>query len=189
MDKTPVPQKPLAPHLVATVDFTNDTRPAENYQMRIARDGTWFYRGTPIVRTALAKLFSTVLKRDGAGDYWLVTPAERGRIEVEDVPFVAVEMKAEGAGENQKLSFRTNLDDWATAGPEHPIRLADGAEEGGTLSDARVPYILVRGGLEARLGRAVFYELVELAVERQTPQGTELGVWSERIFFPLGLAG
>jgi hypothetical protein len=187
MDKTPVPEKALAPHRTATVDFTNDTRPNENYEMRIARDGTWFYHGTPIGRIALAKLFSTVLRRDSAGDYWLVTPAERGRIAVEDVPFVAVEMKVQGAGEDQKLSFRTNLDEWATAGPEHPIRVADDVEEGGTLSDTRVPYILVRGGLEARVGRAVFYELVELAVERQTPQGIELGVWSERIFFPLGL--
>lgn len=184
----PGPRDPLPPHRVATVDFTNDARPDENYQMRIARDGTWFYHGTPIGRIALAKLFATVLKRDAAGDYWLVTPAERGRIAVEDVPFVAVEMTAEGAGEDQKLSFRTNLDEWATAGPDHPIRVAEDNREGGTLSDVRVPYILVRGGLEARIGRAVFYELVELAVERQTPEGTELGVWSERTFFPLGPA-
>lgn len=188
MDNPPVSQDTLPPHRVATVDFTNDTRPDENYQMRIARDGTWFYHGTPIGRIALAKLFSTVLKRDAAGDYWLVTPAERGRIAVEDVPFVAVEMKVEGMGEDQTLSFRTNLDEWATAGPDHPIRVADETDPGGTLSDTRVPYILVRGGLEARIGRAVFYELVELAVERRTPEGTVLGVWSERTFFPLGPA-
>ena len=170
----------------ATVDFTDDTRPDENYEMRIARDGTWFYHGTPIGRIALAKLFSTVLRRDEAGDYWLVTPAERGRITVEDAPFVAVEMKAKGTGEDQTLSFRTNLDEWAMAGPDHPIRIGADTEPGGALSDATVPYILIRDRLEARIGRAVFYELVELAVERQTPQGIELGVWSERTFFPLG---
>lgn len=180
MDKIPVPTGG------ATVDFTNDTRPDENYEMRIARDGTWFYHGTPIGRIALAKLFSTVLKRDAAGDFWLVTPAERGRITVEDAPFVAVELKAEGGGEDQTLSFRTNLDEWATAGPEHPIRIGADSEPGVKLSGASVPYILIRDGLEARIGRAVFYELVELAIERQTPQGIELGVWSERTFFPLG---
>lgn len=195
MDKITIPSGgatvDFTPGGAAAVDFTNDTRPDENYEMRIARDGTWFYHGSPIGRIALAKLFSTVLRRDAAGDYWLVTPAERGRITVEDAPFVAVELKADGTGEDQTLSFRTNLDEWATAGPDHPIRIgADSAPggtlPGGTLSGAPVPYILVRNGLEARVGRAVFYELVELAVERQTPQGIELGVWSERTFFPLG---
>jgi len=159
-----------------------DGRPDEQYHMRIARDGTWFYHGSPIGRIALVKLFSTVLRRDDAGDYWLVTPAERGRIDVDDVPFVAVELKAEGEGEAQNLSFRTNLDEWVTAGPDHPVRVAGDPE----LSGAPAPYILIRDRLEARIGRAVFYELVELAVERQTPQGTELGVWSGQTFFPLG---
>jgi len=150
--------------------------------MRIARDGTWFYHGSPIGRIALAKLFATVLRRDDAGDYWLITPAERGRITVEDVPFVAVELKAEGEGEARTLSFRTNLDDWVTAGADHPIRVVMGDE----LSDTPAPYILIRERLEARIGRAVFYELVGLAEERQTANGIELGVWSEQIFFPLG---
>ena len=159
-----------------------DDRPDEQYDMRIARDGTWFYHGSPIGRIALVKLFATVLRRDDAGDFWLITPAERGRITVEDVPFIAVEVQAEGKGEAQTLSFRTNLDEWVTAGPDHPIRVAGEAE----LSDAPVPYILIRDRLEARIGRAVFYELVGLAEERQTPQGIELGVWSGRTFFPLG---
>jgi len=167
-----------------------DDRPDEQYDMRIARDGTWFYHGSPIGRIALVKLFATVLRRDDEGDYWLITPAERGRIAVEDVPFVAVEVQADGAGETQILSFRTNLDQWVTAGPDHPIRVAQGAAnqgaEGAELSDAPAPYILIRDRLEARIGRAVFYELVGLAEERQTPQGIELGVWSEQTFFPLG---
>jgi len=174
MDKMPTP---------STLPFPQgDDRPDQQYHMRIARDGTWFYHGSPIGRIALVKLFSTVLRRDDAGDYWLVTPAEQGRIEVDDVPFVAVEVKAEGAGQGRSLSFRTNLDEWVTAGPDHPIRVIGDPE----LSDAPAPYILIRDRLEARIGRAVFYELVELAEERQTPQGTELGVWSGQTFFPLG---
>jgi uncharacterized protein len=159
-----------------------DDRPDEQYDMRIARDGTWFYHGSPIGRIALVKLFATVLRRDDAGDFWLITPAERGRITVEDVPFVAVEVQAQGEGDTRTLSFRTNLDEWVTAGPDHPIRVVQGAE----LSDAPAPYIVIRDRLEARIGRAVFYELVGLAEERQTPQGIELGVWSEQTFFPLG---
>jgi uncharacterized protein len=154
--------------------------------MRIARDGTWFYHGSPIGRIALAKLFATVLRRDDAGDFWLITPAERGRITVEDVPFVAVEVQAEGTGEAQTLSFRTNLDEWVTAGPDHPIRVDRSGAGGRELSDAPVPYILIRDRLEARIARAVFYELVGLAEERHTPQGIELGVWSGQTFFPLG---
>ena len=154
--------------------------------MRIARDGTWFYHGSPIGRIALVKLFATVLRRDDAGDYWLITPAERGRITVEDVPFVAVEVQAQGEGDMRTLSFRTNLDEWVTAGPDHPIRVAQGAVGGAELSDAPAPYILIRDRLEARIGRAVFYELVGLAEERQTPQGIELGVLSGQTFFPLG---
>ena len=163
-----------------------DDRPDEAYDMRIARDGTWFYHGSPIGRIALVKLFATVLQRDDAGDFWLITPAERGRITVEDAPFVAVEVRAEGQGAGQTLSFRTNLDAWVTAGADHPIRVAQARAPGGELSDAPAPYILIRDRLEARIGRAVFYELVGLAEERRTPQGIELGVWSERIFFPLG---
>jgi len=182
MDKMPTPSPlPFPP---------GDDRPDEQYDMRIARDGTWFYHGSPIGRIALVKLFSTVLRRDDAGDYWLITPAERGRITVEDVPFVAVEVKAEGEGEARSLSFRTNLDEWVTAGPGHPIRVVHGptggAPEDPELSGGPAPYILIRDRLEARIGRAVFYELVELAEERLTPQGTELGVWSEQTFFPLG---
>jgi len=159
--------------------------PARNggdaYDIRIARDGTWFYHGSPIERIALVKLFATVLKRDEAGDFWLVTPAERGRIRVDDAPFVAVGVRTEGEGDGQRLVFRTNLDQEVTAGPEHPIRVAHDP-----LSDEPSPYILVGERLEARISRAVFYDLVEHAVTRATPQGSELGLWSERIFFPLG---
>ena len=92
-------------------------RPDEGYQIRIDRDGTWYYHGSPIRRMELVKLFSTVLRRDEAGDYWLVTPAERGRIQVDEVPFTAVGLTVRGEGDTQELIFRTNLDVEVTAGP------------------------------------------------------------------------
>src|SRR5438874_1515264 len=95
--------------------------PAElgDLDMRIARDGTWFYRGSPIARMPLVKLFASVLRREEDGSYWLVTPAERGRVTVEDAPFIAVAVDREGEGRDQRLIFRTNLDEIVTAGPGH----------------------------------------------------------------------
>jgi hypothetical protein len=148
--------------------------------MRIARDGTWFYRGSPIGRKPLVKLFSTVLRREN-GEFWLVTPVERGRILVDDAPFVAVEVDAEGVGAERRLVFRTNVDDIVTADEAHPIRVDHDPETG----EPR-PYITVREGLEARILRPVYYHLVELG-EFETHDGTEqLGVRSCGRFFPLG---
>ncbi len=147
--------------------------------MRIAADGTWYYRDSPIGRPALVKLFASVLRRDEAGLYWLVTPAERGRIQVEDAPFVAVELDRRGEGRCQELIFRTNLDDIAIADAAHPLRVA------GSESRPR-PYILVRNGLEARLARPVFYRLVELGVEECVGEEKIFGAWSRNQFFPLG---
>ena len=147
--------------------------------MRIARDGTWFYHGSPIGRKPLVQLFASVLRREANGEYWLVTPAERGRVEVEDAPFVAVELAVEGRGHGQVLRFRTNLDEWAEAGPQRPIRIVSGDPKSGPR-----PYVLVRDGLEALIARPVFYELVALA----QPKGDgaqEMGVWSKGAFFPL----
>src|SRR5580704_3344618 len=96
--------------------------------MRIARDGTWFYRGSPLGRLPLVKLFASVLRREADGRYWLVTPAERGRVTVDDAPFVAVELTAEGQGREQNLIFRTNLDEIVTAGLEHPLRVETAAD-------------------------------------------------------------
>lgn len=152
-----------------------------DYHLRIARDGTWYHRGSPIARKPLVKLFSTVLRREDDGEYWLVTPAERGRIEVEDAPFTAVELSVTGAGEAQALSFRTNLDDWVTAGPEHPIRVETCPDTG----EPR-PYILVRGRLEALIQRPVFYELVERAETKKQDGKAIVGLWSQGTFFCLG---
>lgn len=148
--------------------------------MRIGRDGTWYYGGSPINRVALVKLFASVLRRDEDGAFWLVTPAERGRVVVEDAPFIAVAIDKQGAGRDQALIFRTNLDEIVTAGPEHPLRV-ETAEDG-----TPAPYIMVRPGLEARLSRPVFYELVELGQEEAMGGKQQFGVWSQGVFFRLG---
>lgn len=150
--------------------------------MRIARDGTWFYHGSPIGRKPLVILFSSVLHRDASGDYWLETPAEKARIRVDDAPFTAVEMTVSGEGDRQLLNFRTNVDEWLTAGPGHPIRVRQDVETGEPS-----PYVLVRDRLEALIVRSVYYELVALGVERRAADGrTMLGVHSGGMFFELG---
>jgi hypothetical protein len=146
--------------------------------MRIDRNGTWYYRGSPIGRPALVKLFSTVLRRDADGVYWLTTPAENGRIAVEDAPFIGVELIVEGAGRNQIIRVRTNVDDVVTMDEAHPLRVAAAGAE-------PRPYIHVRKGLEARLARAVFYHLVALGEAAENEQGA-FGVWSCGQFFSLG---
>ena len=151
--------------------------------MRIARDGTWYYRGSPIGRPALVKLFASVLRREPDGSYWLVTPAERGRVEVEDVPFLVVALTIDGDGRDQQLIFRTNLDEFVTAGFENPIRVETAA------SGEPSPYIHLRRGLEARIARPVFYELVELAAEERVGDEMQFGVWSRGRFFHLGDPG
>jgi len=152
-------------------------------EMRITRDGTWFYRGSPIARLPLVKLFASVLRREVDGHYWLVTPAERGKIEVEDVPFLAVALTVAGEGRDQQLIFRTNLDDIVTAGADNPLRVET------TGNGEPAPYILVRDDLEARIARPVFYELVELGREERVENTTQFGVWSRGMFFRLGTPG
>ncbi len=151
-----------------------------NFAIRIARDGTWFYRGSPIGRKELVCLFASVLRRDPDGAYILETPVERGRIEVEDAPFVAVEMWWRDCNGRSCLTFRTNLDEMVTADADHPIRVT---------IDLRTreprPYITVRPGIEARISRAVFYELVALAQTETLDGRKTLGVWSEGVFFPI----
>jgi len=152
------------------------------FGLKIARDGRWWHEGRPIERIALVKLFASVLRREPDGGYWLATPVERGRIEVEDVPFVAVELVATGAGSGQRLRLRSNLDEWVTVGPQHPLRLRRSAASG---DGALVPYVEFRPGLEARLARPVYYQLVDLGEERREGDLTRFGVWSEGRFFAL----
>lgn len=144
----------------------------------IQRDGTWLHEGAPIKRARLVRLFSTILRREG-DEYFLVTPAEKRRIVVEDAPFLAVRMQAKGRGDSQTLSFQTNLGDEVTAGAAHPIYYRMSSEKSG-----KAPYLLVRGGLEARIARPVFYELVERGVERQIEGKDVFGVVSAGEFFP-----
>ncbi len=119
--------------------------------------------------------------RDGDGQFWLETPIEKGRIDVEDAPFVAVEMTASGSGSDQQIRFRTNLDEWVTAGAAQPIHVTTDP-----MTEAPSPYVRVRKNLDALIVRSVFYDLVELGVETSGGQGHMLGVWSGGAFFRLG---
>ena len=143
--------------------------------IRIAKDGSWSYLGSPINRFELVKLFSSILKKED-GKYFLVTPVEKVGIIVEDAPFVAVDFDVDGAGEAQTLTFSTHVGDKAVAGPDHPIRIVFDPE-----TDEPSPYVLVRANLEARIDRKSFYRLVDIAVHKDG----WFGVWSGGQFFPL----
>jgi len=148
--------------------------------IRIGRDGTWYYLGSPIGRKPMVRLFSTVLRRDEDERYYLVTPVEKVGIRVDDAPFVAVALTVHGAGEEQVLVFRTNVDDEVICGPDRPLRVEIDAETGEPS-----PYVLVRDRLWALIGRPVFYELVDLAVD-DPRDPRRLGLWSAGRFFPIG---
>src|SRR5262245_17825226 len=134
--------------------------------LRIRSDGVWLYRDSPIGRPALVKLFAGVLRKDADGRHYLVTPAGKIDVAVDDAPFLAVEMEARGSGSAQSLIFRTNVDDIVTAGPDHPLRFAIEPESGGLK-----PYLNVRGRLEALVTRALLYDLVELGTEEERGLG------------------
>ena len=158
--------------------------------MRIAGDGTWFYQKTPIGRAALVKLFASVLKREG-DRYFLVTPVEKCGITVDEAPFMAVELAveqgdgaAESAGRHGRLlRFRTNVDDWVTAGRDHPLRFEPEEGTGGLR-----PYLHVRRDLWAKVTRALFYDLVELGEERDVAGTCMFGVASGPEFFAMAPA-
>ncbi|KUJ78921.1 DUF1285 domain-containing protein [Ruegeria profundi] len=143
--------------------------------IRIAKNGTWSYLGSPINRFELVRLFSSILKKED-GKYFLVTPVEKVGITVEDAPFVAVDFDAAGEGDAQNLTFITQVGDTAVAGPDHPIRIVIDPE-----TDEPSPYVLVRANLEARIDRKSFYRLIDIAVHRDE----WFGVWSGGQFFPL----
>ncbi len=149
--------------------------------MRIDRNGIWYYHGSPIGRKELVRLFASVLTRGKDGDYWLVTPAEMGRIEVEDVPFMAVELFRTGAGKDQILSLRTNVDRMVTVDEDHPLRVFTHPETG-----EPAPYVTVDPRIEARIARPVYYELVEIGGEETVDHESVYGVWSSGRFFALG---
>jgi uncharacterized protein len=150
--------------------------------MRIAADGTWYYLKTPIGRPALVKLFASVLKREG-DRYFLVTPVEKCGITVDDVPFMAVELRLEAPGPGQTLYFRTNVDDWVACGAEHALRFEPEEGTGGLR-----PYLHVRSNLWARVKRALFFDLVDLGEERDVEGVRMFGVVSGGAFFAMAPA-
>lgn len=147
--------------------------------MRIARDGTWFYLGTPIGRKSLVKLFSSIIRKDGDA-YFLVTPVEKVGIKVDDAPFVAVDFSARGEGEGQSLTFTTHVEDRATAGPQNPIRVETDPKTGEPS-----PYVLVRANLEALIDRKSFFRLVDHGCHRMVDGESWFGIWSGGAYFPL----
>ncbi|PTQ69523.1 DUF1285 domain-containing protein [Pseudomonas sp. GV071] len=165
--------KGLPPVHLWNPDFCGDI------DMRIARDGTWYYLGTPIGRKPMVRLFSTIIRRDG-DDYFLITPVEKVGITVDDAPFVAVSVEVEGEGEAQLLRFTTNVEDVSEAGPEHPLRFVIDPH-----TQEPSPYVHIRSNLEALIHRNVFYQLVELAVPREIDGQSWLGLWSGGEFYPI----
>lgn len=139
--------------------------------MRIARDGTWYHQASPIGRRDMVRKFATILRREGDGGYVLVNPAEKLDIAVDDAPFVAVKMRAEGG----RIAFQTNVGDLVIAGPDHPLRFEN-------RDDGPHPYIRIRGGLDALIARSVYYDLANLAL---AGGDAPTGVWSDGVFFPL----
>lgn len=162
--------KLAADHRLPPVENWDPPREGDS-EMRIARDGRWFHQGGEITRSNMVRLFSTILRREPDGRHVLVTPAEKLFIEVEDAAFVAVEVKSEGAGEARTLAFRLNTGDLVIAGPENPLQFY-----------GRAPRLAVRGGLEALVARAPYYELAEWALDEANDPP---GLWSGGAFFQM----
>lgn len=175
MDATEDTPGPIAAMLADAAEIAG--RPLDKWHpahcgaidIRILADGTWLHEGTPIRREPLVRLFASVLRREPDGSHVLVTPGEKLTITVEDAPFVAVAMATEGSGQARRIAFRLNTGEVVIAGPGREITLRDGR-----------PYVHVRAGLMARIGRAVFYELAEIALAEGG------SVVSDGAEFPLG---
>ncbi len=150
--------------------------------MRIARDGTWFYLGTPIGRAPLVKLFSSILKREG-DDYFLVTPVEKVGIKVDDAPLLAIDFEATGSGQAQVVTFTTKTEDLAVAGPDHPLRV-----ERDAVTGEPAPYVLIRANLWALIDRKSFYRLIDLCCHHDHGGQMWFGLWSSGQFFPVILS-
>jgi hypothetical protein len=173
-------------HLIRAAGEGSGPRPVDKWNppycgdigLKIRADGVWLYQESPIGRMALVKLFASILRKDADGKTYLVTPAEKVDVHVDDAPFLAVEMAVTGSGADQVLTFRTNVDDVVTVDAAHPLRFVEQASSGGLK-----PYILVRGRLEALVTRAVYADLVALAETRDG--GCAPGIWSGGEVWPL----
>ena len=168
----------LAARKLPPVESWHPERRGDSF-MEIRADGSWYHEGGRINRPAMVKLFSTILRREADGSHVLVTPVERLSIVVEDTPFRAVEMKSEGEGAARRLVFRLDTDDLVMAGPDHPLSF-------GSDPDSPNPRLHVRGaignGLEARIDRALYYEIVEMALADGSDPPA---IWSNGAQFPL----
>ena len=147
----------------------------------IARDGVWHHEGKPLGRESIARLFSTILRREDDGHYYLITPVEKWRLRVEDTPLVAHTLQVEGSGKQQKLYVTTNVGERLLIGRDHPLEVGSYDSDGSPR-----PVVRVRRGLEARLVTTAYYELADLMVEKAAADSTVLGVWSDDEFFELG---
>lgn len=191
MSGSPSSQAELAKQFehVARLDTTGEGPPVEQWdpeltgdlELVIARDGRWLYQGREIWRHRLKKLFASIMRREADGCYFLLTPVEKYRIQVEDVPFIAHSLEVEGEGENRVLWFRTDMDDFFALGEAHPLVMRRNTETG-----EEVPYLLVKRNLEARVERNAFYHLTALAEQRTIDGRTHYGVSSQSRFFSLG---
>lgn len=171
----------VAERRLPPVDQWNPTHCGDS-EMRIARDGTWYHQGSPIGREAMVRLFASILRREPDGTHVLVTPVEKLDIAVDDAPFVAVEMKAEGSGADARLAFRLNTGDLVTAGADHALRFVEGP-------DGPRPYLHVRGGMEALVARPVYYDLADRAIAGvDAGDGATPGIWSDGVFFAIAPA-
>lgn len=167
--RVPAPVDSWQPEHCAPIDIEIDV------------DGNWFHEGLPIRRAGLVALFASILRREPDGSYALVTPVEKRTIKVADVPFVAVDISITGSGKTQAVALTTNTGDVITVGKDHPMRFAQGAAAGGIA----LPYTTVRGGLEARVARAVFPDLVEAGCVAEYEGDNWFGVWSSGCFWPM----
>lgn len=193
MSDSPSDQAELARQFehVARLDTTGEGPPVDDWDpaftgdldLFVARDGRWFYQGREMERQRLKKLFAGIMRREADGEYYLLTPVEKYRIQVEDAPFIAHSMEVEGEGESRVIWFRTNMDDMFALGEAHPLVVRRNAETG-----EEVPYLLVRRNLEARVERNAFYHLTELAEQRSINGRAHYGVTSQGSFFSLGEA-
>lgn len=176
--------------LLSQIEFDGKIPPVDQWNpercgsmdLVIRADGSWVHEGAIITRSRLVRLLSTVMRREADGDYYLVTPAEKMRISVEDRPFLIVDAEYE----TSHWRLITNVGDRLVLGSDHRLTISE------TLENDPVPEVAVRFGLNARLSRNVYYRLIELAEHRSgegftEPGSTELGIVSQDVWQPLGV--
>ncbi|MGC6476462.1 MAG: DUF1285 domain-containing protein [Parvibaculales bacterium] len=176
---------------IQAVDQSTGLPPVEDWNppycgdigLEIRRDGQWFYQGSPIGRKKLVKLFSSILRHDDDGQYYVVTPVEKILVTVEDAPFLVTQMSVSGTDKEQILEFTTLTDDVLRAGASNPLRVEINPD-----NQEPTPYVRVRGRLDALIARPVFYRLVDLCVEETIDNVEQFGVWSDGVFFAIAPA-